>query len=1419
MKTSAHPEPQLVPKPPPEQRLVVLLFTDLINSSGLKVKWGDVAYATQIARPHNDLFRRLLADYAGAREISYTGDGFLASFLSVGDAVQVALRFHDGLRRMPWECEPVQTRIGIHVGQSVILNDDGAEGLTIASHAADMCARLMSLGDGGQTLLTRHAFDDARQYVREHPEVAPGEAKPALAWAAHGPYLFKGKEEPIEVFEVGAQDIAPLTAPPDAEKAKRALRPGEVETLGWRPAPGVIIPGRAEWQLSEKLGEGGFGEVWLAEHRKLKELRVFKFCFDEERLRSFKRELTFFRLIRDALGEREDIARLYDLKLDAPPFFLESEFARHGNLLQWFERQGGLAQMPLPQRLEMVATIAEAVAAAHSVGILHKDIKPQNILIQSSRGGGVHPQLTDFGISALADTSVLQDHDITAMGFTVKSILVKNDSSGLTRLYAPPELLVGKPFTVQGDIYSLGILLYQMVVGDFTRALAAGWERDVADPLLQQDIAECVDGEPHRRFASPLLLAERLRNLSQRRQHIAEQNRREAQLLRKRRLVRIGLAGGFGALVIASALAVAVFRERDLRQAADDSRELAAARLVHALQARDAAESLISTANTDLREQLMPLEKISVLEGLTKASEEYFAKLPHELVTNRTRAHEVQLGLNRALVSGAKSEDAEQEAAVVRTLKLAADLSLSEPENETHWESQYFCIFSLAVLRMYQERVDESLEYAQQMAALAVRWKQSFPKSSQPLRAELAAIALPLVARRNKDMSMTEAAPIFQKTQDIAAQIRALGGETLETKFAEAGAIMAKAVMFSKMRQHALAKSSHQEAAIKFQEALGLAKGNPLAKELVLGSRRFLLNSLKSMGEQENNEPLLQEVARQARDVVQQLQLMASAEPMRLERWRMLAWFYVDHGKLIRRFDGPQAARDWYEAGLKAADLAHRPTNSRPSVNIVRASVRLGLVDLLKTDFPQDSLDRSVELLRETWDLRYRILEGKERAFHPERDQIASLIEPIRIWVKIWDALPAAAENWARFEKDYREIRQRLERLCTQFPHSSSARRMARDIADALIPIAQRWNQSAGLADLKQWRESHQQALDNDFRHDPVESYQRLKDAVQAAYNELNNHVRKLEESKRAEAAAPVIAKLQATLSEILEKEALYTPEDFAHLRGYTHAILGAAHFDASQYAEAETQCRDAQIWRTRAATLTDDPYAKAARTFDAADSATRHALAVSRQTERREEGLQLSEAALQAIENATRNWPMPHRFKDTAAAWRRHFSMLGGDKSSDAHLASVQKSLELLKEADRLINAENIKRHDEIANIRQDIIWTSIDLADVYRKRNDLASAITQLEYAVSLAMTFWAPLSHEQQASRVWSLISLHHALSWRYLEHELPEKAAPHFQTVKTYFQKFKNHPNFNAGNQRTVENWLQELEKRFPPVVAP
>ncbi len=349
------------------------------------------------------------------------------------------------------------------------------------------------------------------------------------------------------------------------------------ETAGWRPAPGLGVPQRPNWVLEKKLGEGGSGEAWLAAHRKTGEARAFKFCFDAAGLQTLKREITLFRLLKEELGARPDIARLIDWSLDQAPYFIESEYTEGGSLVEWAERQGGIDRIPLLTRLEITAQVAAALAAAHSVGVLHRDVKPGNVLIAEDGAGGIQARLSDFGVGAVTERERLRAAGITVLAGG-RTAMAGASPTG-TPLYTAPELLEGKPATLRSDVYALGVMLYQMVVGDLTRALAQGWRREVGDEILAGDIAAAVDGSPERRLGDALRLAEGLRALDARRRELAATRRQEAEAeemrasltrgRRRRRLMAlaIGILALFGGAVMTMAYRVSREAERANREA------------------------------------------------------------------------------------------------------------------------------------------------------------------------------------------------------------------------------------------------------------------------------------------------------------------------------------------------------------------------------------------------------------------------------------------------------------------------------------------------------------------------------------------------------------------------------------------------------------------------------------------------------------------------------------------------------------------------------------------------------------------------------------------------------------------------------------------------------------------------------------
>ncbi len=381
-----------------------------------------------------------------------------------------------------------------------------------------------------------------------------------------------------------------------------------VEQLETPDAPLSLTAGdqpplRPHWRLLRRLGYGGHGEAWLGEHLKTGERRVFKFALDARALGSLKREITLFRVLREGLGERDDVVEVLDWNLDEPPCYVECEFVAAGDLRQWAADRGGMAALPPALRLDILARIADGVAAAHSVGVLHKDLKPGNVLVH---GEDTAPRikLTDFGSGGVVDPERLKALGITRLGFTRAGATA--DSSSGTPLYLAPEVLIGQPATVKADIYGLGVMLYQLAIGDLERPLAPGWESDIDDPLLREDIAIAVHGDPAGRLDSAAELAERLRTLPER--HAERARRQDAERaqarLRAMRARRGWLLALLATLLAGTALSTWLYLGAD--------RARTEAEAVGRFVTRD----MLAIANPNLG----PTRAISLTEVLTRAA-------------------------------------------------------------------------------------------------------------------------------------------------------------------------------------------------------------------------------------------------------------------------------------------------------------------------------------------------------------------------------------------------------------------------------------------------------------------------------------------------------------------------------------------------------------------------------------------------------------------------------------------------------------------------------------------------------------------------------------------------------------------------------------------------------------------------------
>lgn len=341
----------------------------------------------------------------------------------------------------------------------------------------------------------------------------------------------------------------------------------------WSPEADAEVPGRTGWKCLRRLGVGIVGEVWLVQHERQGLQRAFKFCREQVHRALLENEKKIIDLLRGIADKPQRFVRVHGARLESPPLYLECEYVAGGNLFDWSRQEECLARMTVDERLMLFAEIAEAVADAHAHGFIHGDLKPENILMDQDAGGRWFPRLTDFGGAALVDPKILAEARLSELKPTPAAPAVAAFNLAGTLLYRAPEVDGIRPATLQQDVYSLGVLLFQVALGDFATPFTPGWTVRVPDELLKEDIAAATEDSPGTRLRDAAVLAQRVRTLNDRRVASAasrkiERQRDEADKRRKR-LIAVARVAVPVLLIIAALLGLGLWRENRLRSDAE----------------------------------------------------------------------------------------------------------------------------------------------------------------------------------------------------------------------------------------------------------------------------------------------------------------------------------------------------------------------------------------------------------------------------------------------------------------------------------------------------------------------------------------------------------------------------------------------------------------------------------------------------------------------------------------------------------------------------------------------------------------------------------------------------------------------------------------------------------------------------------
>jgi serine/threonine protein kinase len=293
-------------------------------------------------------------------------------------------------------------------------------------------------------------------------------------------------------------ELGPAPPPPRPPSSVGRLLTSDSIDLG-AFTPGTVIGGR--YRIIGLLGRGGMGEVYRADDLKLGQAVALKFLpkpvsADPTLLARFHAEVRLARQV-----SHPNVCRVYDIDEIDGQHFLCMEYVDGEDLASLLKRIGHLHG---DKALEIARQLCAGLAAAHDKGVLHRDLKPANVMLD----GRGRARITDFGL-AVAGEELTDQREVAG-----------------TPAYMSPEQLAGKGASVRSDLYSLGLVLYEIYTGKraFDAPTLAEIRRKHAqdapalpssvtsgiDPVVERVILRCLEKDPKARPSSALQVASAL---------------------------------------------------------------------------------------------------------------------------------------------------------------------------------------------------------------------------------------------------------------------------------------------------------------------------------------------------------------------------------------------------------------------------------------------------------------------------------------------------------------------------------------------------------------------------------------------------------------------------------------------------------------------------------------------------------------------------------------------------------------------------------------------------------------------------------------------------------------------------------------------------------------------------------------------
>ncbi len=270
----------------------------------------------------------------------------------------------------------------------------------------------------------------------------------------------------------------------------------------------------SHYRILEKLGQGGMGEVFLAQDTTLDRKVALKFLPEELQQDPTARK-RFLREAKSAAAlDHPFICKIYEIGKAQDRTFIAMEYIQGITL----EERMAEGLLPIEDVLETAGEIADALEGAHRRGIVHRDLKPSNVMLLPEG----HVKVMDFGLAKRL-TPEGEEEDVS-------TVLTQDGAAVGTVPYMSPEQVRGKPLDTRSDIFSLGVVLYEMVTGvhpfkkdsimdtaqtilNLTPPPIARYVNDVPD-LLQHTIRKMLAKDPGERYQTAKALMIDLRRLN-----------------------------------------------------------------------------------------------------------------------------------------------------------------------------------------------------------------------------------------------------------------------------------------------------------------------------------------------------------------------------------------------------------------------------------------------------------------------------------------------------------------------------------------------------------------------------------------------------------------------------------------------------------------------------------------------------------------------------------------------------------------------------------------------------------------------------------------------------------------------------------------------------------------------------------------